>query len=120
MKRWTGTLNDQQQALIDRWVTEHRLTGQGWVDYRQQWRSSLAEALGRRRATPDCRHLAATLMQPIRDETHMKDVTYNEALWNQLVADVAAAMDEQQHRRAKEKLLQLARHIDELAGKPVS
>jgi hypothetical protein len=117
IKRWTGPLNSQQKELIASWGTKRLSLGPQWLEYRKQWRDDLREALDQRAAAPDCAPLQPLFVRPmdLGNPELTANQQYNEALWNQLVADVIAAADAKQREHARKELLDLAEQLEKLS-----
>lgn len=118
--RWTGPLNGAQDKLVGDWARKRRAIGKTWLDQRKTWRDQFAAALAQRKTSPGCnvfRPLFVTPMDQIND-AGADDVAYNQDQWNRLIADVLAAADDAQLRRASGELREMARQLDELAAMP--
>ncbi|HZP12185.1 MAG TPA: DUF6279 family lipoprotein [Nevskiaceae bacterium] len=116
--RWTGPLNDAQDRLVDDWARKRRAIGKTWLDQRKTWRDQFAAALAARKSSPGCnafRPLFATPMDQVSD-AGADDIAYNQDQWNRLIADVLAAADDRQLKRASSELREMAQQLDELAA----
>jgi hypothetical protein len=118
--RWTGPLNTAQEKFLDDWAARRRAIGKTWLDQRKNWRDQFALALKARATSPGCnafRPLFATPMDQV-DGAGAEDIAYNQREWNKLIADVLAAADEGQLKRASSELREMAQQLDELAQMP--
>jgi hypothetical protein len=119
--RWTGPLNRTQDKLVDDWAQKRRAIGKTWLDQRKLWRDQLAAALKARATSPGCnafRPLFATPMDQF-DDAGSGDIAYNQQQWNRLIADVLAAADDKQLKRASSELREMAQQLDELSVMPI-
>lgn len=120
IKRWTGPLNAPQKALLSGWGQERRGIGPVWLEHRKQWRTRLQAALQERGSSPACDVFRPLFVTPMTTmpEGLVRDIEYNQQLWNQLIADVIVAMDERQRKRARGELEELAGQLEQLAAMP--
>lgn len=119
IKRWAGSLTDEQKALARRWSVERRDTSEAWLAYRKDWRDELERALNQRVAAVNCESFATLFVTPLQthNQTLAQDTAYNQKLWRQFTADAIAAMTEKQRRHAQSELRELASQFDSLAAK---
>ena len=117
IKRWAGSLTDEQKALARRWSVERRDTSEAWLAYRKDWRDELERALNQRVAAVNCESFGTLFVTPLqtRSEKLTQDTAYNQKLWRQFTVDAIAAMTEKQRRHAQSELRELAGQFESLA-----
>ncbi len=118
IKRWTGPLNDTQEALLETWGQQRHSIGAAWLEQRKLWRAELERALKVRKTSPGCdvfRPLFVTPMASIGGAL-ARDLEHNEEQWNRLIAQVIAAMDDKQRQRARDELEELAGQLEQLSA----
>ena len=116
--RWTGSLNDAQEKLLDDWAARRRALGKTWLDSRKLWRDQFAAALKQRATSTDCNAFRSLFVTPMAqvDAPVAGDFDYNQQQWNRLIAEVLAAADDRQLKRASSELRKMAQEFDELAA----
>lgn len=117
IRRWTGPLNERQEALLSRWAQERRDIAPDWLDYRRQWRQQFAQALSQRQAPGMCARFEPLMVRPLDQMEAGLEAQRraNERRWMRLIADIVAAMDAEQREHARHKLGDLARELEEMS-----
>lgn len=118
--RWTGPLNRAQEHFLDEWAAKRRAIGKTWLDQRKLWRDQFATALKQRTSSTDCNAFRPIFVTPMDQASSIgaEDFDFNQHQWNRLIADVIAAADDRQLRRASSELREMAQQLDELAAMP--
>lgn len=124
IKRWTGSINPQQAALLQAWAQERHDIAAAWLDSRNRWRAAFAQALTRRREAGSCASFEELIARPLEVREVMQQPfdqqrLDNERRWTRVIAAIVATMDPEQREHARRELLDLARQLDELARQPV-
>lgn len=110
-KKLAGSLNEQQQTMIKDWAASLRNMGDMSLDHRSQWREQFANALQDRADKAQLElNLTALYTDPYQfwSESYRENMTYNEALTHQLLADLANSMTDKQRKRAVKRLRAIA------------
>lgn len=117
VKYWTGSLDDQQRAIIESAAAEMRSTGCDWVDSRASWRAALGKLLAEGGN-------AAAIEAPLRELMLNPENTWTPAYRagseanRARMLDLFAALDPtwsvEQRGRAARKLEKFADELDEL------
>jgi len=117
IKRWTGPLNDVQEALLRTWGEKRLSLGAEWLAQRQHWRGELAKALAQRRDSPDCDGFRPLFVEPRKGvkDGFARDLAHNEKLWNELIAEVIADMDDRQRARTRDEIGDFAGQLEQLS-----
>ncbi|MGH8530841.1 MAG: DUF6279 family lipoprotein [Nevskiales bacterium] len=116
IKRWNGPLNARQQELLKQWSGQRRATAPEWLDYRQQWRSQLEQALRDRKSSARCEPLEALFVNSadLRSARLAALMAHNETLWQEFIADIIAAAEPRQGAHAQAELREFAGQLDQL------
>ena len=118
LRRWFGTLTDEQSALIRDWARLRRDDPALWQRYGDQW----AELFGRELATRTEPDFAARLgvafrEPPLPDRAAVRALSdHNRANYVDLLTKLGPTLSEAQRRTAHKRLLSLAEDLEELAA----
>ena len=117
VKYWTGSLDDQQRAIIERAARAMQPTGCDWVESRARWRAALRKLLAESRN-------AAKLQAPLRELMLNPEATWtpeyragseaNRARMLDMFAALDSTWSEEQRDLAARKLEKFADTLDEL------
>jgi hypothetical protein len=117
VKYWTGSLDDQQQAIIERAAKDMQPTGCDWVESRALWRAALRKLLAESRT-------ASALEAPLRKLMLNPEATWtpeyragseaNRARMLDMLAALDSTWSGEQRERAARKLEKFADTLDEL------
>ncbi len=118
MRRFTGRLNDEQVALIERRATAYQPERALWADYRRRWQEALLDLLEDRQSTGfDVRfRTLVAARETYYGEEYTRISGENEQLSLEVVAAVLSNLSEKQSRRFAESLTELGEDFAELAG----
>lgn len=120
LKRWIGPLTRDQQRRIRDWASERQYAGTVWHQYQEAWASAFTETLAHRQASDFEQRLSVLFDHgrvPYSDE--MEQVQqHNRKLWVGLMADLSASLDRRQREHLRERLIDLAGDLEELAAQP--
>jgi hypothetical protein len=115
---WSGPLGRRQQAMVDAWSRELRLTGAETLASRKRWQRELVRVLETPGdATRPEAELRALLAQPERfwSQALVEEVAANRARTFALLAELANSMDDAQRRRVRTRTAALAADFEALA-----
>lgn len=117
VKYWTGSLDDQQRAIIERAAMDMQPTGCDWVESRARWRAALRKLLAESRN-------AAELQAPLRELLLNPEASWtpeyrvgseaNRARMLDMFAALDSTWSEEQRGLAARKLEKFADTLDEL------
>lgn len=122
VKRWIGSLSNEQEARIRDWAHDRRYAGDQWVRYQESWAERFAGALAERRQ-PGFEQKLAELLQDVRvpeKEPLGRLQAANRRAWIALISDLSQTLSATQRGRLRESLTGFAADLDTLAAQPKS
>lgn len=122
LERFTGRLDREQRAYIDRRASAYEPERALWVAYRERWQAELLALLREGRSKPDFAARFTALVDT--QESYYGDelnrvFDANFALGREIAAHILSSLNEKQSQRMVERLLELAEDFDELARQKV-
>ena len=121
LEDWFGSLNREQVARVERFVTEQgRFSQSRFDDRRHRQLESVALIKRHRRAEELAPRLALLFSNPEagRSEEFIRDSRLWDEAMAQLLVDLDRSLSAQQRARALERLAKFAREFGELAARP--
>lgn len=117
VKSWSGSLDDAQEALIERTARDMKLTGCAWLDSRARWRAELKNVLAG--ATDDAarqEQLRVLMTEPEQTWTadYQRDFEVNRGKIIDMVAELDATWSAKQRQSIVRRLTNFADDLDEL------
>jgi hypothetical protein len=118
LRRWFGSLDDDQRALIADWNRARPPVAEAWVAYRRRWRDALGDALAQRESPDFCPQMKTLLTDGSRLWTPEQEQIFarNQAQWLDLFGQLLPSLSEEQREHAQRRLRELADTFAELAG----
>ena len=118
VRRWSGSLDDTQNEIVERTARAMRPTGCQWLDHRQRWRSELKTALFETPDAAQSEERIRTLMLEPRStwsEEYRRDFEANRALLIDMIAELDATWSQKQRRHIVDRLNDIAADLEALA-----
>jgi len=118
LRRWFGSLDDDQRALIADWNRARPPVAEAWVAYRRRWREALGDALAQREHPDFCAQMKTLLTDGSSLWTPEQDRIFaqNQAQWLDLFGQLLPSLSAKQKEHAQRRLRELADTFTELAG----
>ncbi|HEY4368083.1 MAG TPA: DUF6279 family lipoprotein [Steroidobacteraceae bacterium] len=118
LKRWTGSVSDAQESLIEAAVAHLEPTNAAWPASQQAWRDAVQRALvdssSRAAAAANIQQLLAhPYSQWTADYTELRQ--RNRKRYLELAASLDASLSSQQRERLRAELLKLAQQLAKIA-----
>jgi Family of unknown function (DUF6279) len=120
LKRWTGSVTDAQEGLIEQAAGQFEPTSSDWLESQRQWRRLLIETLGARPATPATEQRVLQLLRrPDAHWTHGYSAKSDRNREHSLVLleSLDASLTPSQREHLRGELAQLARQLDAIRAK---
>jgi hypothetical protein len=115
---WIGPLNPPQEQALERWSRSQAPTGASFLDSRHRWQAALRQALERRgngaAFGEDIRTLFAR-PETIWNPDYLRAAQANRARTLELLAALAAALDDSQRRHLELEVATTAGDLEKLA-----
>ena len=118
MKRWTGSVTEEQKLLVREMSQHIQPTTEDWLASQRQWRAALKDALGD--AFSNREHAQERILQLLRDPDTQWTAQYQtkEANNRERVLSMLAALDSSltsaQRERMQHELTNLAERLEAL------
>jgi hypothetical protein len=120
LKRWTGSVTDEQKAVIEQAAAQFEPTSSDWLESQREWRRLLIEALRARPATPESEQRVLQLLQhPDAYWTHgytAKSARNREHSF-MLLESLDASLTPSQREHLRGELGELAEQLDALRAR---
>lgn len=119
VKQWTGSLDDAQEAVIERTAKSMRLTGCAWLESRTRWRAELKDVLAQHaHAAASQARLRTLMLEPNRAWTdeYRQGFEANRAMIIDMLTELDASWSEKQRQSIVRRLTGIADDLDELAA----
>ena len=119
VRRWSGTLDDEQTTIVERSARAMRPTGCQWLDNRQRWRAELKTALFEVKDPAESeKRIRALMLEPesIWSEDYRRDFAVNRELLIDMMVELDGTWSEKQRRHIVERLNEIAEDLEELAS----
>jgi hypothetical protein len=114
VKRWTGTVTEEQKALVREMSQQIQPTTQEWLESQQQWRTALRDAFSNRGTAEE--RILQLLRQPDSQWTvqyKTKESSNREHVLSMLIA-LDASLTQAQRRHMQRELNDLAERLEAL------
>lgn len=118
LKRWTGSVSDQQETLIDATVAKLEPTSAAWPESQRAWREAIQRAL----KTSASREAAATEIQQLLAHPYSQWTEHytelrkrNRVRYLELASSLDTSLSPQQRERLRAELLKLAQQLAKIA-----
>jgi Family of unknown function (DUF6279) len=120
LKRWTGSVTDEQEALIGQAAAQFAPTSSDWLESQRQWRRLLIEALRARPATPAAEQRVVELLR--RPDAHWTHGYTTKSESNRehslmLLESLDSSLTALQREHLRDEISQLAAQLDALKAK---
>ena len=118
MKRWTGSVSDRQQKIIEASVAELEPTYLDWAASQEHWRSALRAALSANHQESLTQQRVQSLLgEPERQWTpaYAQKIARNRDRVLNMLASLDASLSPAQRTRLRDELRKLAGQLDKLA-----
>ncbi|MGD8558091.1 MAG: DUF6279 family lipoprotein [Gammaproteobacteria bacterium] len=118
IESWTGSLNDQQVELVQRWSRKVKPLSHQWIAIRRTWQANLGQILRNHRDKPAFDKLIHDLFYNSRKywPTWYHDAYYhNIHLTLQMMTKVTKQLTEQQKQHVLDEIKRLRNNLHELA-----
>lgn len=117
IEKWTGSLNDQQIQLIQKWSSKVKPAAKTWIDTRRQWQANLIKILRYNRDQPDYNNLMQDLFYNSRKfwpawyhDAYYQNVDMTLTMFTELINQLTA----KQKQRLLKRINSLKNQIVEL------
>lgn len=117
VKGWAGTLDDAQEAVIERTSLNMRLTGCAWLEHRARWRAELKRALTEETdETAKQERLRVLVLEPRTtwSDNYRRDFEANRSMIIDMVTELDATWTAKQRQSIVRRLTNIADDLDEL------
>ena len=114
VKRWTGTVTEEQKLLVREMSQQIQPTTQEWLESQQQWRSALRDAFSNRGTAEE--RILQLLRAPDSHWTAQyktKEASNREQVLSMLIA-LDASLTQAQRRHMQHELIDLAKRLEAL------
>lgn len=119
IQRFTGKLDDQQQALIAGYMTRMYDNSQEWMQGRRQWQADFQALVLERPPREELeRRLEEIVLDPnyTDSEVYRQQVDANTVILFEMLVDLNTTLTDRQRDRMSERLLGFAEDFEALAG----
>jgi hypothetical protein len=119
MKRWTGSVTNDQKRLIAATVEQLEPTYEDWAISQRSWRNALGDALrsGSEGSVEPPRRVVELLEDPDQQWTahYSQKATRNRTRYQQLLLELDATLSTQQRTHLRDELTALSQQLSRLA-----
>jgi hypothetical protein len=119
VKYWIGSVEDSQEAIIERTSRSLRRTDCDWIESRARWRDELRAALLAPGTRAEVDHRVRELLKDPRKtwtSAYIQGSVYNRDRILDMLVELDASLNEKQRKAVIARLTDLAEDLDELAG----
>jgi hypothetical protein len=122
LKRWIGSPTREQKQRVRAWAEARRYNGTMFGQYQEAWGAAFTEALAHRRE-PDFASRLSALFAGGRvpgSAAFERQQEHNRKQLAALLSDLSATLTPEQRQHFRQRLLELASDLDELAAQSAS
>lgn len=118
LKRWTGSMSDEQRRLIADWSRRFEPMARDSLAFRRQWQARLRVLLQRRDAADFGDRFVDLVVYPEnhRPLAYQQKLERNRKRFKALMLDIERTLSLQQRQHLRDKLLSLAEDFEQLAA----